>query len=136
MFYFLDLCINKILLDMEEYFVVVLKGFCVSVNWDIVFLDLFFLDNYYYGWIVKMFVFFLLILFVYCEGNVGNWVWDVMLLCMVLLFVDVRLGMYIVEEMDFCFVSIFDFFLLYYFFVGFCGIYNVVNCIIWLNDLL
>lgn len=50
-------------------------------------------------------MFLLFIFFVYWEGNVGNWVCDVMLLCMVLLFVDVRLGVYIVEEIDFCFVS-------------------------------
>lgn len=100
--YLLDSCINKISPDMEEHFVAVLKGLCVSVNRDIALLDLFFLDNHHHGRIAKMSVFSLLIPFVHREGNVGNWARDAMLLCMALSSVDARLGTYIAEETDFC----------------------------------
>lgn len=110
--YLLDSCVNKISPDMEEPFVAVLKGLCVSVNRDIALLDLFFLDNHHHGQIAKLSVFSLLIPFVHRDGNIGNWARDAMLLCMALSSVDTRLGTYIAEDTDFCPVRIF--FLLYF----------------------
>lgn len=104
--YLLHSCLNTFSSDMEEHFVAVLKGLCVSVNRDIALLDLFFLDNHGHGQIAKLSVFSLLIPFVHREGNVGNWSRDAMLLCMALSSVDTRLGTYIAEETDFCPVSI------------------------------
>ena len=104
--YLLHSCVNQISSDMEEHFVAVLKGLCVSVNRDIALLDLFFLDNHHHGQIARLSVFSLLIPFVHREGNVGNWARDAMLLCMALSSVDPRLGNYIAEETDFCPVSI------------------------------
>ena len=109
--YLLHSCVNKITSDMEEHFVAVLKGLCVSVNRDIALLDLFFLDNHHHGQIAKLSVFSLLIPFVHREGNVGNWARDAMLLCMALSSVDARLGTYIAEETDFCPVSNLDLYL-------------------------
>lgn len=103
--YLLHSCVNNISSDMEEHFVAVLKGLCVSVNRDIALLDLFFLDNHHHTQIAKLSVFSLLIPFVHREGNVGIWARDAMLLCMALSSVDTRLGTYIAEETDFCFVS-------------------------------
>ena len=103
--YLLHSCVNNISSDMEEHFVAVLKGLCVSVNRDIALLDLFFLDNHHHTQIAKLSVFSLLIPFVHREGNVGNWARDAMLLCMALSSVDTRLGAYIAEETDFCPVS-------------------------------
>lgn len=100
--YLLHSCVNNISSDMEEHFVAVLKGLCVSVNRDIALLDLFFLDNHHHTQIAKLSVFSLLIPFVHREGNVGNWARDAMLLCMALSSVDARLGAYIAEETDFC----------------------------------
>lgn len=100
--YLLDSCVNKISPDMEEPFVAVLKGLCVSVNRDIALLDLFFLDNHHHGQIAKLSVFSLLIPFVHRDGNIGNWARDAMLLCMALSSVDTRLGTYIAEDTDFC----------------------------------
>lgn len=129
--YLLHSCVNKITSDMEEHFVAVLKGLCVSVNRDIALLDLFFLDNHHHGQIAKLSVFSLLIPFVHREGNVGNWARDAMLLCMALSSVDTRLGTYIAEETDFCPVSNLD---LYFIFVIISTVINnIVKCIKLLN---
>ena len=104
--YLLHSCVNNISPDMEEHFIAVLKGLCVSVNRDIALLDLFFLENHNHTQIAKLSVFSLLIPFVHREGNVGIWARDAMLLCMALSSVDARLGTYIAEETDFCPVSI------------------------------
>lgn len=109
--YLLHSCVNNISSDMEEHFVAVLKGLCVSVNRDIALLDLFFLENHHHTQIAKLSVFSLLIPFVHREGNVGIWARDAMLLCMALSSVNARLGTYIAEETDFCPVSIIVFFL-------------------------
>lgn len=105
--FLLQSCAIKLPPDMEEDFVAVLKGLCVSVNRDIALLDLFFLDNNPNSQIAKLSVFSLLIGYVHREGEVGIWARDAMLLCMALSSVNERLGIYIAEETNFCPVRLF-----------------------------
>ena len=100
--FLLHSCTIKVTPDMEEDFVAVLKGLCVSVNRDIALLDLFFLDNHPNSQIAKLSVFSLLIAYVHRDGDVGVWARDAMLLCMALSSVNEKLGSYIAEETNFC----------------------------------
>ncbi|EDO40782.1 predicted protein [Nematostella vectensis] len=93
---------TKLPSDMEEDYVAVLKGLCVSANRDIVLLDLFFLENHNHSEISGFSVFSLLIPYVHREGDLGVWARDAMLLSMALSSIDARLGSYIVEETNFC----------------------------------
>lgn len=95
-------CANGVPADMENDFVAVLKGLCVSVNRDFALLDLFFLGNHKHPEIGNLSVFSLLIPYVHRDGNVGVWARDAVLLCMALSSVDERLGNYVLEKTNFC----------------------------------
>lgn len=92
--------------EMELDFVAVLKSLCVCVNREVALLDSFFLDNHRESGIGSLSVFSLLIPFVHRSGDVGAWARDAVLLCMALSSVDHRLGIYIIEQTNFCPVSI------------------------------
>lgn len=92
--------------EMELDFVALLKSLCVSVNREIALLDLFFLDNHHEKGVDSLSVFTMLIPYVHRGGEVGEWSRDGVLLCMALSSVDHRLGNYIIENTNFCPVSV------------------------------
>lgn len=91
--------------EMECDFVAVLKSLCVCVNREIALLDIFFLDNHRESG-VDLSVFSMLIPYVHRGGEVGECSRDAVLLCMALSSVDQRLGNYIIENTNFCPVSL------------------------------
>jgi hypothetical protein len=103
--FLLHSCANGVSSDMENDFVAVLRGLCVSVNRDIALLDLFFLDSHSHSEIANLSVFSLLIPYLHRDGNVGVGARDAVLLCMALSSVDERLGNHIIERTNFCPVS-------------------------------